>query len=117
MAGCYCGGERSSRIVQPFVIQRPATRRAFAISAVLHAVVVVIAWQTCDPTEEVKTELVDIELAPEPPPVEALPEEVAKRRDDTHAAPNKDKPDEAPPAPPPPPEEPAIPIDAGIDAP
>jgi hypothetical protein len=53
--------------------------RALAVSAIVHAVVaipLVLAHHSDDDPHE--PEIVDIELAPPPPPVEALPAEVAK---------------------------------------
>ncbi|MBC7976660.1 MAG: hypothetical protein H7138_16930, partial [Myxococcales bacterium] len=72
MGGCYCGGGRSSRIVQALVIQRPSLRRALVISAVLHGVAAVLAAWLIVPAHAVERSLVDIEVAPLAPPVEAL---------------------------------------------
>ena len=78
MGGCYCGGGRPSRIVQPLVIQRTLLRRALVMSVVLHAAAGAFAWWTIVPAHVVETELVDIEVAPLPPKPEALLPEVAR---------------------------------------
>jgi hypothetical protein len=68
-----------------------------------------------DREEKTHTELVDIEVAPAPPPVEALPEEVARPWEQDQAAPSADELAAGAPATPPPPE--AFAVDAGVDAP
>lgn len=88
-----------------------AVRRALAISLVLHAAVGVLAWATLDDVKP-PTELVDIELAPPPPPVEALPAEVAQPPAAEPPAPSA--PDPAASTPPEPGDGPT---DAGVDAP
>lgn len=55
-----------------------STGRALTLSVVLHAFVAVICALTLDFDDKPRTELVDIELAPPPPEVEALPQEVAR---------------------------------------
>ncbi|MBA3393779.1 MAG: hypothetical protein H0T89_14115 [Deltaproteobacteria bacterium] len=82
------------------------------MSVLLHAVALVVALLVFDPTERSRTELVDIEMAPLPPEVEALPAEVARppeqdtaaQPDDTTAANTVPGPGE-------------IVVDAGVDAP
>jgi hypothetical protein len=67
--------------VQPLVNPPSAVHRALAISAVLHAVFVITAWKSCDSERDNRDRgAVDIEIAPEAPPVEALPAEVVKQR-------------------------------------
>ncbi len=55
-----------------------ALRRAVTVSVLLHVAVALVAWKAFDPTKQVETELVDIEVAPPPPKAEALPAEVAR---------------------------------------
>jgi len=86
------------------------------ISVLLHAVALGIGAVVFDPTDKARTELVDIEVAPPPPEVEALPPEVARKLDealaatqdllDKAAAPEADEPVGE-----------AFAIDAGVDAP
>lgn len=51
--------------------------RAVSVSVVLHALVAVGWWAATKPAEHTRKTTVDIEVAPPPPPVEALPAEVA----------------------------------------
>lgn len=94
----------------------PALRRAVMISVLLHGVLLVIGALVVDP-DKPKTEVVDIEVAPPPPEVEALPEEVARKLDESMAATqallDKAAEDQLPQTPP----EEAFAIDAGVDAP
>ena len=99
--------------MQPLVIQRPAIGVALAISAAIHVVLVVIGWLVVEPPERHRVELVDIELAPAPPPVEALPAEVARLQEADRAA----RVDEAEQASSTPPPGEGTAIDAGVDAP
>src|SRR5512144_546448 len=111
MGGCYCGGGRPSRIVQPLVIQRPSLRRALVTSLVVHVVTAALAWWTVVPAHVAQTELVDIEVAPPPPRPEALPPEVARPPEQDHAGREPADPEPASTAPTQPGEGP---IDAGI---
>ncbi len=52
--------------------------RAVSVSVVLHIAVALIGWRLLHHAEDTQVSTVDIELAPPPPKVEALPEEVAK---------------------------------------
>jgi len=88
--------------------------RAFVVSIALHVLLLaaVIQWLSRDAHE---VELVDIELAPPPPIVEALPQEVAQQiaaAEEQHATAAGSEP-----APPLPAEPGAGAIDAGVDAP
>lgn len=100
--------------MDPYVIQRTSLFAAIAIAAGLHAVFGLIAWGTWEPRSDSTRELVDIELAPPPPPVEALPEEIARARQampeakDEVAAATSEQPN---------PEDGTSVIDAGVDAP
>lgn len=98
--------------MQPVLIPPSPIRRAIAISVVLHAVIVVTAWQGCDPEKKQQQDVVDIELAPPPPPVETLPEEVARRptEDLASAKPETDKATTIP-------DPDGLAVDAGVDAP
>ncbi len=75
-----------------------------------HVAALLVGWWAIDPDDRAPPTLVDIEVAPPPPKVEALPEEVARAPEEV--APQAE--DEVP-APPEPPGD--LPIDAGIDAP
>lgn len=86
--------------------------RAVLVSAFLHVVVAVIWWQLRKPDDETPKTTVDIELAPPPPKVEALPEEVAKAPQSAPAAQQTGGTEEAPPE-----EDVLAAIDAGVDAP
>lgn len=111
---CYCRGYRPSRTVQPVELPPSLVRRAIAISIAAHALIVIAAWKGC-PHVEIKPEIVDIEIAPEAPPVEALPEEVVRERGSlaSKTEPKDDKLED----------EKAVPepgdyaVDAGVDAP
>ncbi|MEO8703235.1 MAG: hypothetical protein ABI867_24525 [Kofleriaceae bacterium] len=98
------------------MIQRHSAGPAFAVSIVLHVALVVVAYLVFDPRDEATKELVDIELAPEAPPVEALPEEVARPPEQGANPRDEDTTDTASTVP-----EPAEPggivVDAGVDAP
>jgi len=113
MWGCYSGGGLPSRIVQPFVIQRPSLRRPLGMSLALHAVAAIFAWWTIGPAQVTDPELVDIEVAPPPPKPEALPAEVAKPPDQHLAG---HEPESLDPANTPPDQPGWRMIDAGIDA-
>jgi len=89
-----------------------SVRRALAISVVLHAAVGVLGWATLDDARP-PTELVDIELAPPPPEVEALPAEVARLPEQDLAGPTD--PGAAASTTPEPGE--GVLVDAGVDAP
>jgi hypothetical protein len=56
------------------------------VSVLVHVVALGLGWVAFDPSKRSHTELVDIELAPPPPMVEALPEEVARKLDEQLAA-------------------------------
>jgi len=85
------------------------------MSAVLHVVIVTVAWWNgCGDRERV-ADVVDIELAPAPPPVEFLPEEVAKPPTEDLA--NRKDPEDPDPAATEIPDPGDYAIDAGIDAP
>jgi hypothetical protein len=101
--------------VHPNVIHSPSTSRALALSFVVHAIVGSVFAVVFDRGEKTHTELVDIELAPAPPPVEALPAEVARPWEQSQAAPTSDLAGAEPMAPPP--VTPEVPVDAAIDAP
>ena len=94
----------------PLPVGETRLARALAWSAIVHAALVVAIVVLARPSDRVPPELVDIEIAPPPPPVEALPAEVAKPivqgKDAEHAA--AQQPEE--------PNEPAFPVDAGVDA-
>jgi len=97
------------------VIQSASVWRALAVSLAAHAVIGGIAWWLFDPDKKHEVDVVDIELAPPPPPVEALPPEVARVPEQDQA----NQHDETEPASTtPPPEEEGITGDAGVvDAP
>ena len=102
--------------MQPHVIQSPPTRRAIVLSTLAHALVALVAWWLLDPTDHRQVELVDIEVAPPPPPAEALPEEQV-REQESLAARTEDSPGTAPdPAGEPAPGSSGYALDAGIDA-
>ncbi|MDQ3301064.1 MAG: hypothetical protein M3619_31175, partial [Myxococcota bacterium] len=63
--------------MQPHVIQS-GTRRALVLSLALHVALGAVGWLVLERRDPTRTELVDIELAPPPPEVEALPAEVAR---------------------------------------
>jgi hypothetical protein len=102
-------GRSPVEIVQPHVIQSAPIRRAIVMSMLAHAAVLLVGWWALEPDDRKRVELVDIEVAPPPPKVEALPAEIAKVPEQVARA----EEDEVP-APPEPADEPAI--DAGIDA-
>ncbi len=104
--------------MQPVLNPPSPIRRALAISAVVHLVIVSVAWWQADEHRARRANVVDIEMAPAPPPVEALPEEVAKPPTEDLAHREPDDTDEAA-AVPPIPDEPdeGLAVDAGIDAP
>lgn len=79
------------------------------MSTLAHAAVLLVGWWLLGPSERKQVEVVDIEVAPPPPPAEALPAEIAKRPEQVA----REEADEVP-APPEPGEAPAV--DAGIDA-
>ena len=60
--------------------------RALTISIVLHAFVGLVCALTLDMEDKPETQLVDIEVAPKPPEVEALPAEVVKPYEQDTAA-------------------------------
>lgn len=64
-------------LAEPFSTGASWLTRAVAVSVVLHVLVAVAWWLVSKPRES-EVRLVDIELAPPPPPVEALPEEIAR---------------------------------------
>lgn len=65
-------------LAEPFSTGASWLARAVAVSIALHLVVATAWWLVAQPSDDRDIELVDIELAPPPPPVEALPAEVAK---------------------------------------
>jgi hypothetical protein len=99
--------------VEPFVIQRSSLRAALAMAAALHAIALLLGWLLYEPKR--RDALVDIEIAPPPPPVEALPEETARRPEERPEEPSEE-PDPAATSPPEP-ERGDVAIDAGVDAP
>src|SRR3954471_7714999 len=114
MAECYCRGGPPSRTVQAPLIPSdlPALRRSLAVSVLVHVALGAFAWVLFKPAPRVETELVDIEVAPPPPEVEALPPEVAR----VPEAPTPGSVDPASTAPPQPGDE-GYTVDAGVDAP
>src|SRR5262245_45732404 len=80
--GCYCGGGRPSRIVQPHVIQSAPLRRALAVSVLPHGALGRGGWWAGAPERPADLEPIDIEIAPPAPKAEALPPEIARRRDE-----------------------------------
>ncbi len=98
-------------LAEPFSTGASWLARALAVSAVLHVVVAVAWWLTSRPPEP-KVDLVDIELAPPPPAVEALPEEHARVAEQVAAAQAASSAEPAGPD-----EEAIAPADAGVDAP
>jgi hypothetical protein len=93
------------------VIQSAPIRRAIAVSMLAHAAALLVGLWAYEPDDRKQALLVDIEVAPAPPPVEALPEEIEKAPE--QPAPQPDEPEV--PAPPEPAGE--LAVDAGIDAP
>lgn len=92
----------------------PSLRRAVTLSVVLHVAAALVAWRALGPQAHVETELVDIEVAPPPPPVEALPAEVARLQEQSLAAAAAAAAATAEPTG----KEPGdLPVDAGVDAP
>ena len=72
--------------MQPTVIAPALIRRGLALSAVLHLVAGGIGWWLFEPDDEDRrVELVDIEIAPAPPPVEALLAERARAAEEDPA--------------------------------
>lgn len=65
-------------LAEPFPTGTPWLSRAVGVSIVAHVVVAILWWMTVAHSERRAPELVDIEIAPEPPKAEALPAEVAK---------------------------------------
>ena len=63
-----------------------ALRRAVIVSVLLHAVVLVIGAVVFEGKAATEPEIVDIEVAPVPREVEALPPEVARKLDEAMAA-------------------------------
>jgi hypothetical protein len=85
--------------------------RAIFVSTFLHVIVAVVWWQLRAPDDDTTRTTVDIELAPPPPKVEALPEEVAKAPQSAPAAQQTGGTENEP-------EDDGLgPIDAGVDAP
>jgi hypothetical protein len=109
--GCYCDGGQSSRIVQLLVIPRTSIRRALVLSVTLHALAAAIAWWAFESTRADAPVLVDIEIAPAPPPPEALPEERARPPVTEPASAEPTEPAAAAPT-----EPGEIAVDAGVDA-
>jgi hypothetical protein len=99
-------------LVEPFSTGTSWLARAVAVSVAFHIIVATSWWLAVRPSEQRQVELVDIELAPPPPKVEALPAEVARRAEEVAAAAAAAaQADEGPEA-----QDVAI-VDAGIDAP
>jgi hypothetical protein len=101
-------------LAEPFSTGVPWLSRAVGVSVVLHAIAALVWWGSVKPTEEREVETVDIEIAPAPPKVEALPEEVAKPPESApeqqaNTAGTPEQPDE--------PDEALAMRDAGVDAP
>ncbi|HEU0035495.1 MAG TPA: hypothetical protein VFQ53_33020 [Kofleriaceae bacterium] len=96
------------------MIQSPPTRVALAISLALHVALAVVVYLVFDPREHRNPELVDIEIAPPPPPVEALPAEVAKPPEQDLAGKTEDPSAASTPTSPEPGD---VIADAGVDAP
>lgn len=63
---------------EAFSTGAPWLSRALIVSLALHLVAASVWWLTVRESDTPKTTTVDIEIAPPPPKVEALPEEVAK---------------------------------------
>jgi len=97
----------------PLPVGETRLARALAWSAIVHAALVVAIIVLARPSDHTAPEVVDIEIAPPPPPVEALPAEVAKPieqgKDAEHAAAAATQPPEET-------NEPALAVDAGVDA-
>ena len=70
------------------MIQSPSTALALTVSFLVHAVIGGACLLLVDFDDEPRVELVDIEVAPPPPEVEALPEEVARPWEQANAASN-----------------------------
>ncbi|HEY1558036.1 MAG TPA: hypothetical protein VGF94_24570 [Kofleriaceae bacterium] len=102
-----------SAVHSPFPTGASWLARALVVSAVLHALAVLVVHVAFAPGEAKQTDVIDIEIAPAPPKPEALPAEVEGARPKPAPAPEP----VAPPDKPEPPEQAAaVPIDAGIDA-
>ncbi len=101
-----------SALHTPFPTGAPWLGRAVAVSAVLHALAVVVVLVAGRVEDRHEVETVDIELAPPPPKAEALPEEHERKPVETEPTPASAAPE---------PEKPAEPetvvVDAGVDAP
>ena len=101
-----------------FQIAAPALRRAVVLSVALHVLLVGIGTLVFDGNTPARTELVDIEVAPPPPEVEALPPEVARKLDEAMAAVAAANEALTSPATPPPSSDDGYAVDAGVpDAP
>ena len=100
---------------ESFSTGAPWLSRAVSVSVVLHIALALIGWRLVRHTDDKQVSTVDIELAPAPPKVEALPAEVAKPPESApatqeHAA--GTQPDEGPA------DEDLLAVrDAGVDAP
>lgn len=99
-------------------------RHPVILSVLVHGILALAGWFLIENTDPKQVELVDIEVAPLPPKVEALPAEVARPPLERMAQASQDESTQQLP-PPPPPEEafavdagvPDAPIDAPLDAP
>ena len=72
--------------MHPNVIQSPSTALALTVSFLVHAVIAGVCLILVDFDDKPRVELVDIEVAPPPPEVEALPQEVARPWEEATAA-------------------------------
>jgi hypothetical protein len=102
-------------LAEPFSTGASWLSRALSVSVVLHVVVALVWWQVASREQGPERELVDIELAPPPPKVEALPEEVARPPESAPETPPESAPSATP-------DEPGADDrfalhDAGVDAP
>jgi hypothetical protein len=71
---------------EAFSTGAPWLSRALTVSLALHLVAALVGWVAVRKSDTPKTTTVDIEIAPPPPMVEALPEEVAKPPESAPAA-------------------------------
>lgn len=119
MRGCYCDGGSAppieARIVQPLALPSAPIRRGLAVSLVVHVVVGLVGYATVEPAKRV--ELVDIDVAPPPPPVEALPAEKKQRPEEQLAQQARDQADRQTALDEQPPRGEGAIADAGVDAP
>jgi len=102
-------------LAETFSTGAPWLSRALTVSFALHALAAVIGYGVVHPSKQANVELVDIEIAPPPPPVEALPAET-QRPPESAPQSASTLPGEQPGEDDGPAEQPVI-ADAGVDAP